>query len=182
MALKATIYRAELDVANIDESYYGSHTLTIACHPSETEERMMIRVLAFALFAARAPEFGRGLSAEDEPDLWVKDPSGLILDWIDIGLPEEKRLRRAAGRARRVTVFAHGGRGIDVWWERNAAAFARIAGLAVLALPWEPAKALAGLARRNMKLSCTVQDGQIWLAGTDVSVAIEPRVLQAAAA
>lgn len=173
MALKATIYRVELDVANVDAGYYGNHVLTIACHPSETEERMMIRVLAFALHADPALEYGRGLSATDEPDLWRKDASGTIEHWIDIGLPDEKRLRRAAGRARRITVIAHGGRAVDVWWQRNREALRRIEGLEVLALPWESGKALAALATRSMRLQCTLQEGQAYLSDGTQTLVIE---------
>ena len=99
MALKATIYKVELAVADMDRNYYGDHGFTIARHPSETDERMMTRVLAFALHADDALAFGRGLSTSDEPDLWRKDLTGAIELWIEVGLPEVKRLRRAAGRA-----------------------------------------------------------------------------------
>src|SRR5664279_1025335 len=105
MALKATIFRAELAVADLDRNYYGTHSLTLARHPSETDERMMVRLLAFALHADDALAFGRGLAAEDEADLVQKDLTGAIRLWIDVGLPDERSLRRAAGRAARVVVY-----------------------------------------------------------------------------
>ncbi len=117
MALKSTIFKVELSVADIDRGYYGDHALTIARHPSETDERMMVRLLAFALHADAALAFGRGLSTEDEPDLWQRDLTGTIERWIDVGLPDERDLRRACGRAREVSVLAYGGRAVELWWE-----------------------------------------------------------------
>ena len=101
MALGATVHRAELELADIDRGVYGSHTLTLARHPSETEERLMLRLLAWAMFADPDLEFGRGISTEEDPDLWLRRPDGTIALWIEVGLPEEKRLRRAAGRPAR---------------------------------------------------------------------------------
>src|SRR5512147_3279852 len=106
MALKSTIFKAELQISDMDRNYYGSHSLTIARHPSETDERMMVRLLAFALHANEGLAFGRGLSTDDEPDLWQRDLTGAIRLWIDVGLPDEKLLRRACGRADEVVVYA----------------------------------------------------------------------------
>src|SRR5688572_33449862 len=100
MATGSTIYRADLSIADMDRNYYADHSLTVARHPSETEERLMVRLLAFAVFAAADLEFGRGLSTDDEPDLWRRDLTGLVELWIEVGLPEEKWLRKACGRAR----------------------------------------------------------------------------------
>ena len=179
MALKSTIHRLELDVADIDHGNYGSFSLTLARHPSETEERLMMRVLAFALHADPALEFGRGISSEDEPDLWLKDPTGAIRLWIDVGLPDERRLRRAAGRAERIVVIAYGGRGVDVWWDRIREPLARLPALTVLAIPHEAGRALAALADKAMRLQCTVQEQQVYLNDAAHSVLIEPVVLRA---
>ncbi len=173
MALKATIYKAELALADIDHNRYGDHSLTIARHPSETDERMMVRLLAFALHAGERLAFGRGLSAEDEPDLWQKDLTGAILLWIDVGLPDERSLRRACGRAARVLVYSYGGRVADLWWEQNGDKLQRCDNLTVVNLPLESSRALAGLARRNMELNCTIQEGQLWLASADERLLIE---------
>jgi len=173
MALKSTIHRAELNVANIDDGHYGSYALTLARHPSETEERLMIRLLAFALYADERLEFGRGISAEDEPDLWIRDDTGAITLWIDVGLPDERRLRRAAGRAQRIVVLSYGGRAIDVWWNKNRESLLRLPALTVLALPWESGPPLAALAERSMQLNCTIQEQQIFLGDASRSVVIE---------
>src|SRR5690242_13559913 len=112
MALKSTIFKATLAVADLDRGYYAEHALTVARHPSETDERMMVRLLAFALHADERLEFGRGISSDDEPALWLKEYSGEIRLWIEVGLPDERLLRRAAGRADQVVVLAYGGRAV----------------------------------------------------------------------
>src|SRR6187401_1187912 len=128
MALKATIFKAELSVADIDRGVYRDHTLTIARHPSETDERMMVRLLAFALNASELLEFGRGLSAEDEADLIERDLTGAIALWIDVGLPDEREVRKACGRAKQVKVYTYG-RGAALWRAQNREAQARLANL-----------------------------------------------------
>ena len=173
MALSATIFKAGLQIADIDRSYYHDHALTIARHPSETDERMMVRVLAFALHAHAALSFGRGLSSDDEPDLWQKDLTGAIETWIDVGQPDEKRLRRACGRAGQVFVYSYGGHGADMWWDQVSSKLERTRNLTVMRIPQAASQALAKLARRNMQLHCTVQEGQVWLADEDHSVQVE---------
>ncbi|MBP8898782.1 MAG: YaeQ family protein [Sulfuritalea sp.] len=178
MALKSTIFKAELQIADLDRNYYQNHALTVARHPSETDERMMVRVLAFALYADSALAFGKGLSAEDEPDLWRKDLTGAIELWIEVGLPDEKRIRRACGRARQVVVLSYGGRVADMWWQQNQAALKRQDNLAVINLSPEDSRALAALAARGMQLQCTLQDGEAWLIvdGENTRIAPETRL------
>lgn len=178
MALKSTVFKATLNVADLDRGYYAEHALTLARHPSETDERMMVRLLAFALFADERLEFGKGLSSTDEPALWLRDYAGGVKLWIEVGLPDERGLRRAAGRAERVVVLAYGGRGADIWWEKEAANLARLSNLTVLALDTATSAALAKLAERGMQLQCTVQDGQAWLNDGVESLAIGLRRLQ----
>ena len=179
MALKATIYKVELQISDMDRNYYHPHTLTLARHPSETDERMMVRLLAFALHADEHLAFGQGLSTDDEPDLWQKDLTGAIECWIDVGLPDEKLMRKACGRARQVFVYCYGGRGADIWWGQNSGKLERLDNLTVKALPLAATQALAGLAQRNMQLQCTIQDGQIWLSDKNSTVEVELTTLQA---
>ena len=181
MALKATIFKADLQIADMDRNYYADHSLTLARHPSETDERMMVRLLAFALHASEAMGFGKGLCVDDEPDLWQKDLTGAIEVWIDVGLPDEKWLRKACGRAQQVVVVCYGGRAVDVWWSQNRDKLARLANLTVLNLPADVTQAMADLASRTMRLQCTIQDGHVWLTGEGGSVSIEPATLQAPA-
>ena len=172
MALKATIFRAEVQVADMERNYYGTHALTLARHPSENDERMMVRLLAFALNAHERLEFGSSIGNDDEPDLWLKDLTGSIDLWIDVGLPDEKRIRRACGRSGRVIVYCYG-RGVDLWWKQTGDKLARSDNLSVIELPLAATQGIAKLAERNMKLNCTIQDGQVWLAGPDESVQVE---------
>jgi uncharacterized protein YaeQ len=182
MALKATICRAELQIADMERNYFHDHALTIARHPSETDERMMVRVLAYAMHADEALLFGKGLSDEDEPDLWMKDLTGAIKLWIDVGQPDEKRMRRACGRGERVFVYAYGGHGTTLWWNKVAGDVSRCGNLSVVQLPQRACQELAGQAQRNMHLNCTIQDGQIWMGDGKNSVLIEPLILQSPAA
>ncbi len=177
MALKSTIYKAALGIADMDRPYYGEHTLTLARHPSETEQRLMVRLLAFALYADERLEFGRGISADDEPALWLKEYSGEIRFWIEVGLPDERLLRRAAGRANAVAVFAYGGKAMEMWWLKEGAALVRLRNLRVFALDDEQSAALTALADRSMNLQCTVQDGQVWVTNGPETVLIELREL-----
>ena len=179
MAIKSTIYKATLQIADMDRHYYQDHSLTIALHPSETDERMMVRLLAFALHAHEALSFGNGLSTDDEPDLWQKDLTGAIQCWIDVGLPDEKLIRKACGRAQQVFIYGYGGRGADIWWEQNRAKLERLQNLTVILIPQETTQALAKLAQRGMQLQCTVQDGQVWLADGSQSVQVELTTVKA---
>jgi uncharacterized protein YaeQ len=173
MAIKATICRATLQIADMDRNYYHDHVLTIARHPSETDERMMVRLLAFALHASDTLSFGKGLSAEDEPDLWQKDLTGSIQAWIEVGQPDDKRIRKACGRANQVFVYCYGGHASKLWWNQISDKLERTRNLTVKSLAASAGKALAGLADRNMQLHCTIQDSQIWLADEKETVQVE---------
>ncbi len=176
MALRATVYKAELLVSDLDRQYYASHSLTLAKHPSETEERLMARLLAFALFADEGLSFGRGLSSEDEADLWQIDLTGAITRWIDVGLPDERALRKACARATQVVVLAYGGRGAELWWQQNRAALTKLPKLTILALPFAASQGLAALADRGMNLQCTIQDGQLWFSSGEETLHLVPEV------
>lgn len=173
MALKATIFKAELQIADMDRNYYQDHALTLARHPSETDERMMVRLLAFALHAHEALAFANGLSTSDEPDLWQKDLTGAIELWIDVGLPEEKEVRKACGRASQVCIYSYGGRVADMWWEQCRGKLEKSRNLRVFAVSAESSKALAKLAQRSMQLNCMIQDGEIWLGDKNERVLVE---------
>ena len=182
MASNATIFKATIQIADMDRHYYEDHTLTLARHPSETDERMMVRLLAFVLHAHEALSFGRGLSAEEEPAPWHKDLTGTIERWIEVGQPEEKAIRRACGRAKRVCIYTYGGRGADQWWEKNMATLERFNNLAVTNLPLDGSRALATLAQPSMQLQCTIQEGQIWMADGENTAHIALTILKGASA
>jgi uncharacterized protein YaeQ len=183
MALNSTTYRIELSISDMDRGYYATHTLTLARHPSETDERLMVRLLVFALRADERLLFGRGISSDDEPDLWRKDLTGDILEWIELGQPDEQRIRKACGRARQVVVVNYSGRGADIWWDKNKVAFARLKNLTVIDIAAPAVDALAALATRNMRLQCLIQDHQVQFFGDDSAnaVTIDPTVRMASA-
>ncbi len=161
MALKSTVYKAELEIVDMDRHYYETHKLTLARHPSETDERMMIRLLAFALNGHERLEFGKGISDSDEPDLWLKDLTGAIELWIEVGHPDSRVLSKAAGRSGEVRVYAYSANP-DRWWDPIAADAGGLRNLAVFCVDADSSRRLAGLARASMKLQCSVQDGEIY--------------------
>ncbi|MCH7345044.1 YaeQ family protein [Pelomonas sp. CA6] len=182
MALKATIYKAQLQIADMDRHVYGDHNLTIALHPSETEERMMQRVLAFAMHLPADDlrgrlEFSKGLSDVDEPDLWQIDLTGDIVHWIDLGQPDERRIRQAHGRAERLTVISYAS-STPVWWSALQNKLQRTPRLAVVQIPADQSQALAQLAERSMQLQISIQDGSVYLNAAKGSVEIHPVLLK----
>ncbi|HUN93820.1 MAG TPA: YaeQ family protein [Burkholderiaceae bacterium] len=179
MALRATVYKVDLQVSDIDRACFGTFPLSLARHPSETEERLMVRLLAFALHADEGLGFGRGISTEDEPALWRRDLTGAITSWIEVGLPDERVLKRAAGRSEEVVVYTYGGRTARQWWQQNAASLNRLRNLRVVDLPPELTTALADRAKRNMAVDVTVQEGEMWISIGDDTLHARPDVLQA---
>lgn len=177
MALKATVFKANLQIADMERHYYQDHALTIAQHPSETDERMMVRLLAFALHAGEYLEFGQGMTDDDEADIWQRDLTGAIELWIDVGTPDERLIRKACGRAKQVIVYCYGGRTAEMWFEQNKSLFQRQKNLQIINLPLESTAALAGLTQRTMSLQCTIQDGQVWLSNGNASVQVERETL-----
>jgi uncharacterized protein YaeQ len=178
MALKATIYKAELQIADMDRNYYQTHLLTLARHPSETDERMMIRLLAFAIHANEALTFTKGLFDTDEPDLWQKDLTGAIELWIEVGQPDDKRLMKACGRSEKVVVYSYSATS-HIWYKQIANKLDRAKNLSVINIPAEASAQLEKMANRNMQLQCTIQDGQIYLTDSVETVLIERETTKA---
>ena len=173
MALKSTIYKAECQISDIDRGYYQTHNLTIALHPSETEERMMVRLLAFVVNAHEHLQFTKGLSTDDEPELWQLSLTGDIELWIDVGIPDEKRIRKASNRADKAIIYTYGGRN-DVWWKQIQNKLDRFKNLTVVNLPKEASDQLAMLVKRTMQLQISIQDGQIWMSDNQNTAHIVP--------
>jgi uncharacterized protein YaeQ len=138
----------------------------------------MVRLLAFALHASETLAFGRGNSTEDEAALWDIDPTGNIDLWIDVGLPDERDIRRACHRSRRMVLITYGGRAADVWWQQNREKLAPYGNLTVLNLSAADSQALAALAGRTMKLQCTIQEGNVWIGDDARNLEIAPQRLQ----
>jgi uncharacterized protein YaeQ len=176
MALKATIHKAEIIISDMDRGYYHTHALTLAQHPSETLERLMLRIVVFALHASEQLGFTRGLSAVDEPELWQKSATGDIELWIDLGEPDERRLRQACGRARQVLLYTYG-RSSEIWWQGMQKKITRLKNLRILRIAPSTLIELSKLHDRNMQLQVTVQDNQLWLSSGDQCVLIEAEQL-----
>ena len=182
MALKATIYKAALQIADMDRNLYADHALTLALQPSETEERLMMRLLAFALQVPADDHGGallqaRGLADADEPDLWQHDLTGQLMHWVEVGQPDDRRLSRACGRAGRVTLYGYAS-STPVWWAAIKNKLSRLNNLALWQVPAAQSQALATLANRSMQLQITVQDGTVWVGNGQTSVEVQPTPLQ----
>jgi uncharacterized protein YaeQ len=182
MALKSTIFKAHLQIADIDHNYYADHALTLARHPSETDERMMVRLVALALQAYKLQSvcngdatlsFGAGLSDPDEPDVWLRDFVGQTRLWIEVGQPEEKPLIKACGKADEVVLYCFN-HAAEVWWRGLQNKVNRKRNLQVLRIPSASSTALIALAQRSMHLQATVQEGLLTLSDDQTSVEIEP--------
>ncbi len=181
MAQKATVCKAAVQIADIDRAVYGDHAVTLARHPSETDERMMIRLLAFALnvpadASAGSLDFAKGMWDPDEPELWQRDLTGRLLHWIEVGQPEERRLVKASGRADRVSVYAFS-HGAPAWWAALTRRVARAGNVEAWLIPFEQSRALAALAQRGMQLQINRQDGLVWVSDGERSVEIAPQRL-----
>jgi len=179
LALKPTIYKAQVDLADSDRNCFESLSLTLARHPSETLERMTVRLLAYCLNSARGLEFTKGLSTADEPDLWQHSDSGEIEHWIEVGQPEEPRLRKACGRAPRVSVYAFG-RSSDTWWKLNGGAISALPHLAAWQFNPDEVGTAAAMLDRTVQLNVSIVGGIIYLDNGAVSGSLEPRPLATA--
>lgn len=172
MALKATIYKTAVNIADMNRAYYADHELTIARHPSESDERAMFRLLVWCLHADDQLQFTRGISTDDEPDIWQKNLTGEIDTWIELGQPDEKRLRKACGRARKVFIYNYGGRNADIWWQQNQQKVQRFNNLTIFQIPAQ-ASDLATMISKTMKLHCVIQDQQITMGNEQVSMTLD---------
>jgi uncharacterized protein YaeQ len=175
MAQNATIYKVELSVSDMDRHYYETHKLTLAKHPSETDERLMVRIVAFALNAHEHLEMTKGLSTDDEPDIWQKSLSGELDVWVALGLPSEKLLRQSCGKAAKVVVYPYGGRTAEIWWDKIKNSTTRFDNLEVVNLAQADTDMLATLASRAMKLQVNIQDGEVMISLDDRIVYVSPQ-------
>jgi uncharacterized protein YaeQ len=175
MAQNATIYKVELSVSDMDRHYYETHKLTVAKHPSETDERLMLRLIAFALNAHESLEMTKGLSTDDEPDIWQKSLSGELDVWVALGLPSEKVMRQSCSKAGKVVVYAYGGRPAEIWWDKNKNSTTRFENLQVVSFSEKDSSALAQLASRAMRLQVNIQDGDLMVSVGDSVLYLTPQ-------
>ena len=169
MAIGATVYKVSLTIADMDRQYYQVHELTVAMHPSENNHRFMVRIIAFALNADEQLLFTKGLGADDEPEVWQKSLAGDIELWIDFGQIDEKRIRRACGRAKKVSVYTYQRRKAMLWWEQHKMKFVRHENLKVFHIEADGAEVLV---KRNMQLQCNIDDGSIFISDENHSLAV----------
>lgn len=173
MALSAGVYKVSLNLSDMDRQVYLDTKLTLACHPSETEERMMVRLLAWCYHAHEDLTFGKGLSTADEPDLWQLALSGVIEKWIEVGQPSVERMKKARSRSRQQIIYTCG-RGRDQWWPSVQSDFAQLAGLSVYHLAASEVSELATLAAKNMTLSVCISEASAFISSDRHSVSITP--------
>jgi len=174
MAQKATIYKVELSVSDMDRNYYETHNLTVAKHPSETDERLMLRIIAFAQNAHEKLEFSKGISTDDEPDIWQKSLSGELELWVALGLPSEKIIRQSCGKANEVIIYCYGGRTAEIWWEKIKNSTTRFNNLQVMSFAEKDTSELAKQASRSMKLHVSIQDGDMMVSIDESIVYVTP--------
>jgi len=174
MAANATIYKASLNIADMDRHYYGEHDLTLAKHPSENDLRLMVRLAAFVLNADERLLFCKGIAQEDEPDLWQKALDGAIELWIDLGQPDEKRIRKACGRAERVLIYTYHEGSALAWWKQAEKGLRRFRNLSVIHLHIEGD--IEALSQRTMRLQCNICDGELSMMDEETNVTIREEV------
>ncbi len=162
MSLKATIFKVDLSITDMDRHYYADHNLTIARHPSESDKRMMLRILAFAMNASDSLSFTKGLSDVDEPDLWQKDYSDVIEQWIELGQPSEQRIKKGCNQSQHMAVYSYQNGMFDTWWQKEQSALKARKNLSIYTIAESIIETLAQAVNRQMHIQCTIQDGQAW--------------------
>ena len=172
MALKATIYKATIHLSDMDRNYYDTLQLTIAQHPSETDQRMMLRIIAFVLNAHSDLQFGRGVSDEDEATIWQINYSKVIELWIELGQIDEKRIKKACNRSKQTKLYCYG-RSVEPWWKQIAPKLQQFDTLSIEQFSMTTVEAITKLINRNMEFQCSIQDGQLWLTAGDDTLLIE---------
>lgn len=160
MALKATIFKVDLSISDMDKHYYADHSLTIARHPSESDKRMMLRIIAFAFNAHEQLEFTKGLSDVDTPDLWQKSYSDEIELWIELGQPSEQRIKKGCNQAQQMQVYSYDNNAFDEWWKKEQNALNMRKNLSIATVSYEAMEQLANLVTRQMHIQVTIQDRQ----------------------
>lgn len=175
MAAGSTIYKAQLSIADMDHNYYETHEITIAQHPSETDQRLMIRLAAFALHASDRLVITKGIGGDDEPELWEKNYGDEVVLWIDLGQMDEKRLRKVCGRSEQVIVYTYNYKAAVAWWKQYGATFERFKNLRVIHLH---AEGIESLCERSMRLQCNISDGELSIHSERGDVTITQEVWQ----
>lgn len=181
MALKSTIHKVRLSLANLNIHHYSDYSLTIAKHPSENDLRMMIRLLAFSLSAQEELQFTKGLSADSEPDLWKINHDGSIEHWIELGLPDERHIRQICSKANNITIYTYHGNQALQWFDSIASKVQRFDHLKIVhfsATNGQSLEDLAALAEKGMNLSISIEDNEIWISNETARICIEFKIVK----
>ena len=173
MAIGATIYKANLNLSNLNTHHYADYSLTVAKHPSENELRLMCRLIAFSHAAHEDLELTKGISSADEPDLWQRDLTGHIVHWIELGLPEEKRIRQASGKAEQVSIYTYHDNKADIWLEKNRSHLSANKKVKVFHINVEGDTSLEQLLVKTMNLSCIIEEDQLHLSDADHHLTVQ---------
>lgn len=163
MATKPTIYKLTLAVSDLNRDYYDTVNLTVALHPSETLERMMVRVVAYCLNAQEQMAFGKGISAAEEPDIWLKSLDDQTLLWIDVGEPAPERIKKASRLAAEVKVYSFNNKS-TTWWEQNKSKLSIFPNVRCYQFDWLQIQALATLVERTMDWSLSISGDTLYIA------------------
>lgn len=177
MALKATIFKIDLSISDMDRGYYADHNLTIARHPSETDQRMMLRILAFMFNANERLAFTKGLSDDEQPDIWQKNYHDGIELWIELGQPSEQRIKKGCNQAQAMQIFSYDSGPLRMWWEKEKNALARRKNLKIVTIEEGIGEALAQQVNRQMHIQCTLSEGQAWLTIGSTAIEVNPVML-----
>ncbi|MBL7003717.1 MAG: YaeQ family protein [Gammaproteobacteria bacterium] len=169
MAISSTINKVSINIANVDQNYYQSHQLTVAKHPSENDFRFMMRLIAFMLNASETLKFSKGLSTDDEPELWSKDLTAHIELWIDFGQVDEKRIRKACGRAEQVIIYTYHEPKAKTWWQQQQQKLARFNNLSIYHIH---AENIETMVKRSMQLQCNIMDDELYLSDEDSNTVV----------
>ena len=176
MALKPTIYKFRISLSDMNRDVYDTLNLTVAMHPSENLERMMTRLLAYCLNAQEFLDFTKGLSAIEEPDIWLKTLDDQLMLWIDIGEPAVDRIKKATRIARAVKVYSFNSKS-DVWWTQSQAKLKDL-NVSVMAFDNAEIQTLAGLVARTMEMSVTISGESAFVATAQGECEVSWKTLQ----
>ena len=176
MALKATVYKASINVADMSRNVYLDHCVTLAQHPSETTKRLMLRLLAWTLYADERLQFTKGLCDETQPDLWIKNYSDEIELWIELGLPDEKRIKKACSLSKKVVLMVYGDNASAVWKSQMLNKLHLFKNLTVIQILDKTLEEAALNLNRTMDIQATIEDEQLWFSIGDTVLSIQPDI------
>jgi uncharacterized protein YaeQ len=162
MALPSTIYRASIELSDLDRNCYESLQVTVAQHPSETAERMVARLLAYALCYREGLVFTKGISAGDEPDLWLKGPDGRVDLWVEVGVPEPERIVKATRHAREVIVYVCGN-SQHHWQKQHLSKLSNLSNLTIYLIDQQFIRQVAQHLQRSIIFGLTITEGLMYL-------------------